>query len=276
MIEGDLPQKLGRLPDTEQPRVQVVHDSFGYGLLGGRDGFLYHVGQPMLRRVLVLDRGYEELILEIVERLEGAVVLLLADQLVGVVDGVEDLQGLLKGVGDVRDVLADGAGVDQGLLLLRQLFGARLDGLVQLEDLGGQGDGALADVLELVDGAQELLVLGQADPLDVGLAVVGVLRKVLGQGAGAVGDRGIFEDRNQLVKELGVGRRQDDLVDGGAVIVVILRPPWRHAGERLRRKVRVLLRACERWEARFQSRSTASSKTRPNCSTAKRRTVDYL
>ena len=146
----------------------------------------------MLRRVLVLDGGNEELILEIVERLEGAVVLLLADQLMGVVDGVEDLQGLLQGVGDVGDVLADGPRVDQGLLLLRQLLGARLDGLVQFEDLGGQGDGALADVLELVDRAQELLVLGQADPLDVGLAIVGILREVLGQGAGAVGGGGIF------------------------------------------------------------------------------------
>lgn len=127
------------------------------------------------------------------------------------VDGVQDLERLLEGVGGVGDVLADGTLVDQALLLLGQLLGAGLDGLVQLEDLGGEVDGALADLLQLADGVQELLVLGQADVLNLRLALLGVVGKALDEGVGAVADARVLEDRNQLVEEVGVGRGQDDL-----------------------------------------------------------------
>lgn len=86
-----------------------------------------------------------------------------------------------------------------------------MDGLVQLEDLGGEVDGALADLLQLADGVQELLVLGQADVLDLGLALLGVVIEALYERAGAAADARVLEDRDQLVEEVGVRRGQDDL-----------------------------------------------------------------
>lgn len=71
--------------------------------------------------------------------------------------------------------MPDGALVDKLLLLLGQLLGAGLDGLVEGEDLGRQLDGALADFLQLVDRMEELLVLGEADILDFGFAIFGVV-----------------------------------------------------------------------------------------------------
>jgi hypothetical protein len=66
-------------------------------------------------------------------------------------------------------------------------------------------------LLQLVDGAQELLVLGQADAFDITLAVLGILGEALDEGADPTAGGGIFEDGDQLVEEVGVGRREDDL-----------------------------------------------------------------
>lgn len=54
-------------------------------------------------------------------------------------------------------------------------------------------------------------MLGQADALDVALAVLAVLGEALHEGRDPAARRGIFQDGYQLVEELGVGRRKDDL-----------------------------------------------------------------
>lgn len=141
------------------------------------------------------------------------------------VDSVQDLERLLEGVRGIRDVLADSALVDQTLLLLGQLLRAGLNGLVQLENLGGEVDRALADLLQLADGVQELLVLGQADVLDLGFALLGVVGQALDKRVGAAANARILEDWDELVEEVGVGRGQDDL-DKVAVVssTRLLRP----------------------------------------------------
>jgi hypothetical protein len=48
-------------------------------------------------------------------------------------------------------------------------------------------------------------VLGQTNALDIGLTVIGVLRKALGQSRGSAAGGSIFKDRYQLINKVGVG-----------------------------------------------------------------------
>jgi hypothetical protein len=211
VVESDFAEKLGCLADPEQPCIEVSHDGFRDGFLGGGNGFLYDIGQPMLRGITVLNDGNQILILEILERLEGAIVLFATDQVMGIIDCMENLERLFQSIGGIGNVLADCLSIHKSALLFSELLGARLNRLIELQNLGGQGDSALPNMLKAIHRIEKLFMLGKADALDLGFAVFVVSVEALCQYWSAIGVGGVFQDWDQLVKEIGVGRGVDNL-----------------------------------------------------------------
>ncbi|KAK1236812.1 hypothetical protein MKX07_005931 [Trichoderma sp. CBMAI-0711] len=145
------------------------------------------------------------LVLQVLQRLEGRVVLLAAYKLVGMVDGMQHRKGLSKGIRRVGNVLAHSLCIDKSALLVSKLLGTCLDRLVELENLGGEVHGAFADLLQPVNRVEELLVLGQSDPLNVCLAILGVAGQGLQQRRRSSRVGGILEHGDEVVEVVGVG-----------------------------------------------------------------------
>lgn len=88
------------------------------------------------------------------------------------------------------------------MFLLGQLLCAGLNRLVQGQNFGRQLDGALADLLELVDGAEEFLMFRETNILNLSLAVFSVVAQALDEGVRPVANASIFEEGYELVEEV--------------------------------------------------------------------------
>lgn len=161
-----------------------------------------YVSQAVLCRVAILEDRNEVFILEVLERFERQVVFLATDEIMGVVESMQYFEGFAEGVCGVGDVLPDGGCVDEGTLVLSEFFCASLDGLVELEYLRRQGDGAFADMLQSANGIEKFLMFGQSDAFDVGFAIVGVANEALNQRGRSFGAGCVFQNRKQVIGEV--------------------------------------------------------------------------
>lgn len=96
-----------------------------------------------------------------------------------IVDGTEDGQGVVQGIGSIGDVLANGGCIHESFFLSCQLLCTIGDRLVEVQDVMGQSYCLLADTLEVVDRVKELLMASQANTFDLGFTILVIAGQAL-------------------------------------------------------------------------------------------------
>lgn len=123
------------------------------------------------------------------------------------------------GEGEV-DVGGDGAGLEEGVEGVEEREGDGLEGGVGAGEGGLEGVDVGEEGSEVVDGEDEVLVVGLADLLDLGLLGAGEVAEVVEEAVGLAGGEGPADEGAQvLVVADGGGEEELVLLVGGVAAV---------------------------------------------------------